>query len=293
MFTNSSSVVQVNLVAQPGPMTELFQDSLRDLSLVRVNVELTADLKSSIIDQAELISHISSEQDLSLTSLFEAVKIVLIDKSSLETFSCGGLSRVLSMMCGSSNSEALEAYDARVSAFYCLNADRAARGAQMDALCQKYQAKVEALVWRIASQRLLGQRCCSLAGLIRELDELRKQRKGPEQIALRSGTGWQNVDWQCIKYIEAAGDYMCVYTHDETLVVRSTMTELNQRLPAVFTRINRSVIVNSQFVKGLIQLNARVCYVELRDGSRLKMSRRLMPRCTQKLNEFTDNALDG
>lgn len=293
MFESNGSAVKVNVVAQPGPMTELFQDSLAELCLNTVNIELTGDLKGDVIDQAELISHLSSEHGCSLASLTEAVKIVLIDKSSLADFSGGVLARVMSVMCGSSNGEALDAYDAQVGAFYCLNADREARGAQINALCQQYQAKVEALAWRMASQRLLGQRCCSLAGLIRELDELRKQRSGPEQIALRCGTGWQYVDWQCIKYIEAAGDYMCVYTHDETLVVRSTMAELHQRLPDAFTRINRSVIVNSQCVKRLIHLNARVCYVELRDGSRLKMSRRLMPLCTQKLNEFTDSAFYG
>lgn len=284
MFGNDIASEQVNFVAGPGTMTDQFQQSVKDLSCSNVSIEITRDLRGEIIHQSQLPLSIQSGQSYNLASLSTSVKIVLVDHKTLPEFAGGSLSRVLSLMCGESNSEALQAYDARVAAFYCVSAEKEVRLAQLRFLCKQYRAHIEAMAWRLAGQRLLGKRCCSLAGLIHELDAIRQQRSRPQQIALRTGSGWQYVDWQVIRYIEAAGDYMCVYTHDETLVVRSTMTELSQRLPPAFTRINRSLMVNAQFVKRLIQLNARVCYVELMDGSRLKVSRRLMPKCIRVLN---------
>lgn len=78
---------------------------------------------------------------------------------------------------------------------------------------------------------------------------------------------------------------MCVYTQEETLIVRSTLTELAQRLPqSWFLRVNRSVIINLHHVKGLTKLSPAVNYVELKDGSRLKISRRLLPQCLRYLD---------
>ena len=58
-----------------------------------------------------------------------------------------------------------------------------------------------------------------------------------------------------------------------------------RRLPKhAFIRVSRSIIVNTQFVKRLIKLNSRVNYVELQDGSKVKISRRLMPVCFQQLD---------
>ena len=53
------------------------------------------------------------------------------------------------------------------------------------------------------------------------------------------------VDVDTIEHIEAAGDYMCIYTGDNSLILRETMKDLEQRLdPRVFQRVHRSTIVN-------------------------------------------------
>src|SRR3546814_7342361 len=53
------------------------------------------------------------------------------------------------------------------------------------------------------------------------------------------------IDVDSIEHIEAAGDYMCIRTADNSLILRETMKDLERRLdPRVFQRVHRSTIVN-------------------------------------------------
>ncbi|MEN9718313.1 MAG: hypothetical protein RIQ99_1191, partial [Pseudomonadota bacterium] len=58
------------------------------------------------------------------------------------------------------------------------------------------------------------------------------------------------IDVDSIERIEAAGDYMCIYTADNSLILRETMKDLERRLdPRVFQRVHRSWIVNLNQVR--------------------------------------------
>src|SRR3546814_11389063 len=58
------------------------------------------------------------------------------------------------------------------------------------------------------------------------------------------------VDVDSIERIDAAGDYMCIYTADNSLILRETMKDLEKRLdPRNFQRVHRSTIVNLNQVK--------------------------------------------
>ncbi|MDE0933417.1 MAG: LytTR family DNA-binding domain-containing protein, partial [Novosphingopyxis baekryungensis] len=58
------------------------------------------------------------------------------------------------------------------------------------------------------------------------------------------------VDVDTIERIDAAGDYMCIYTADNSLILRETMKDLEKRLdPRRFQRVHRSTIVNLDLVK--------------------------------------------
>ena len=49
------------------------------------------------------------------------------------------------------------------------------------------------------------------------------------------------VDVDTIEKIDAAGDYMCIYTGDNTLILRETMKDLEKRLdPRRFQRVHRA-----------------------------------------------------
>ena len=96
----------------------------------------------------------------------------------------------------------------------------------------------------------------------------------PGKIAIRDGNRIVRVDIDAIRWIDAAGDYMCVHTPDETHVLRATMAELEQRLdPRKFQRVHRSTIVNMVHVKELRPHQNGEYFLVLDSGQELKLSR--------------------
>ncbi len=82
------------------------------------------------------------------------------------------------------------------------------------------------------------------------------------------------VDVDTIERIDAAGDYMCIYTADNTLILRETMKDLERRLdPRRFQRIHRSTIVNLDLVKQVKPHTNGECFLVLDSGAQVKVSR--------------------
>ena len=82
------------------------------------------------------------------------------------------------------------------------------------------------------------------------------------------------VDVDSIERIDAAGDYMCIYTGDNTLILRETMKDLEKRLdPRRFQRIHRSTIVNLDLVKQVKPHTNGECFLVLGSGAQVKVSR--------------------
>ncbi len=82
------------------------------------------------------------------------------------------------------------------------------------------------------------------------------------------------VDVDDIERIDAAGDYMCIYTGDNTLILRETMKDLEKRLdPRNFQRIHRSTIVNLDQVKQVKPHTNGECFLVLGSGAQVKVSR--------------------
>lgn len=77
-----------------------------------------------------------------------------------------------------------------------------------------------------------------------------------------------------IRWIDAAGDYMCIHTHKETHIVRVTMKKLENQLdPRFFTRIHKSTLVNINCIKSVRPLRNSESILELGDDVQLKVSR--------------------
>jgi|TARA_R110002060_G_scaffold46443_3_gene57630 two-component system LytT family response regulator len=77
-----------------------------------------------------------------------------------------------------------------------------------------------------------------------------------------------------IRWIDAAGDYMCVHTLKETHVVRITMKKLVSQLdPKVFSRIHKSTLVNVNCIKSIKPLRNSESILDLGDDVQLKVSR--------------------
>ena len=82
------------------------------------------------------------------------------------------------------------------------------------------------------------------------------------------------VDVETIEHIEAAGDYMCIYTGDNSLILRETMKDLERRLdPRVFQRVHRSTIVNLDQVRQVKPHTNGECFLVLDSGAEVKVSR--------------------
>ena len=82
------------------------------------------------------------------------------------------------------------------------------------------------------------------------------------------------VDVDTIERIDAAGDYMCIQTGDNTLILRETMKDLEKRLdPRRFQRVHRSTIVNLDQVRQVKPHTNGECFLVLDSGAQVTVSR--------------------
>ena len=82
------------------------------------------------------------------------------------------------------------------------------------------------------------------------------------------------VDVDTIERIDAAGDYMCIQTGDNTLILRETMKDLEKRLdPRRFQRVHRSTIVALDLVSQVKPHTNGECFLVLDSGAQVKVSR--------------------
>lgn len=94
------------------------------------------------------------------------------------------------------------------------------------------------------------------------------------KLTFKDGARTHRVEPASVRLIEAAGDYMCVHTDAETLVVRARLSELESQLdPNLFLRVHRSIIVNAERVRSLRPHDNGEYFLTLDDGREVKLSR--------------------
>jgi two-component system LytT family response regulator len=95
------------------------------------------------------------------------------------------------------------------------------------------------------------------------------------RFAVRHADRVTIVEVAAVDWIEASGDYLELHVGRARHLVRMTMTEVDERLdPERFLRIHRSTAVQLDRVAGLEPSVAGEDVVVLRDGTRLRVSRR-------------------
>jgi two-component system, LytTR family, response regulator len=140
----------------------------------------------------------------------------------------------------------------------------------------------------VLREREAQTHCARLLGLLGELsgrptltlDEAlagdHSLRLSPKdaRLSIRDGNQTIRVDPASIRWIDAAGDYMCIHTEGETHVLRATMRELEAQLdPRLFQRVHRSTIVNMSRVKSFrTHINGEY-FLVLDSGNQIKLSR--------------------
>ncbi|MFB6248189.1 MAG: LytR/AlgR family response regulator transcription factor [Salinibacter sp.] len=125
-----------------------------------------------------------------------------------------------------------------------------------------------------AETEALGRR---LEGLLRryEGDEDGAGSAEPlERFTVRTRDRIYFVDPDDVQWIESEGDYVALHDGEDAHLVRKTMKELEDRLPAdQFLRVHRSYIVNIGYVEELRPLDHGTYRLHMAAGIPLKTSR--------------------
>jgi two-component system LytT family response regulator len=109
---------------------------------------------------------------------------------------------------------------------------------------------------------------------IDETDEPASANRYEKLINVKDRGQIFRVDVDTIERIDAAGDYMCIYTADNSLILRETMKDLEKRLdPRHFQRVHRSTIVNLSQVREVKPHTNGDCFLVLGSGAQVKVSR--------------------
>jgi two-component system LytT family response regulator len=107
----------------------------------------------------------------------------------------------------------------------------------------------------------------------------------PDRLSIRDGDETRRVPVAEIDWVDAAGDYMCVHTGQDTHIMRITMKQLESMLnPLHFLRIHRSTIVNSQRIESARHLSNGEYLLSLTGGAQLKVSRTYRDRVKDLTN---------
>lgn len=83
--------------------------------------------------------------------------------------------------------------------------------------------------------------------------------------------GGHDVAMGNIKWIEAARDYVIVHTAAQSHLIRSTMAEMADQLPAAIPRVHRSAFVNLDHVERWVRSDKGVYRLVLTDGEAVQV----------------------
>ncbi len=130
---------------------------------------------------------------------------------------------------------------------------------------------------RLRSQSPLSDKASAISALKAmesENDELlAPMLEEANKLPIKDGGQTLLISFDDIDWIDAAGDYMCVHENSHTHIMRSTMKELEQRLPQHFVRIHRSTIVNLHRVQSVKAMAKGESMLYLDGETCLKVSR--------------------
>lgn len=100
------------------------------------------------------------------------------------------------------------------------------------------------------------------------------EERYPKRLSIKDRGRITIVEVDSIDYIDAAGDYMCIHVSEATHILRETMKTMEKRLdPAKFQRIHRSTIVNLDRIAEVFPHANGECFLKLKSGGALKVSR--------------------
>lgn len=107
------------------------------------------------------------------------------------------------------------------------------------------------------------------------------------KLSLKIGNEWIRIYDDEVDWIEAAGDYMCIYTSSDNHIIRSTLQKLESELnPLKFKRISRSSIVNWTKVVRLSPNSNGEYIATLVNGQNVKVTRKYKVQLSEIDDKF-------
>jgi two-component system, LytTR family, response regulator len=134
----------------------------------------------------------------------------------------------------------------------------------------------------VSRQRLAQTLLDAKTALNKQQDLQQAQAQTQNKLTFKTGSSTLLLDDVDILMIEAAGNYMCVHTLSENLIIRETIKELMQRLPSHFAQVHRSTIVNLHHVHK-VQPHNNDYQLQLSNGQTVTASRRYKADWTGQL----------
>jgi len=133
---------------------------------------------------------------------------------------------------------------------------------------------------RRAREHALGRANGDLSRkLVSLLESLKGNRQHLDRIVIRNAGRVTFLPTTEIDWIDAAGNYVKIYSGKDQHILRETLKNLEARLdPAVFVRVHRSTILNVERIRELQPLFHGDCNAILRDGTRITCSRSFSDR---------------
>ncbi len=101
------------------------------------------------------------------------------------------------------------------------------------------------------------------------------KRVAPNMLLIRDGSTRYHIERDKIHYIKSTGNYVQLVSADNVILVRRSLTRIQEELKSdIFFKINRSCIVNTDFIKESKNLDHGDMALLLRSGETLKLSRK-------------------
>lgn len=121
---------------------------------------------------------------------------------------------------------------------------------------------------------------------INELKSILKDFGSPDEqatINVKEGTKITIVPINEIVYLEAAGNYITIYTASKKYLQKETLQSLEEKLPGTFVRIHKSTIVNTGYIIEFHSLYNGDYLIKLKNGTEVRLSRNYKNRIAHML----------
>jgi two-component system, LytTR family, response regulator len=102
-------------------------------------------------------------------------------------------------------------------------------------------------------------------------------------ISVKEGTKITLVLVDEIIYLEAAGNYVTIFTDTKKYLHKETLQSLEEKLPSLFVRVHKSTIVNTSYIAELHSLYNGDYLIKLKNGKEVRLSRNYKSRIAHLL----------